>query len=470
MARRSLTINPAVEIAEVQLGDRRLNERASVLTNALGKAPGRSLPVAAGSAAGLEAAYRFFGNDRVTLPKLLAPHVAATVERARGCDATVIVAHDTTEFRFEGETLRPGLGEVGHGGQGFLAHVALAITEERLALGVLGVQVVVRAWDRAKHRKQVDYAKRSADNEGTRWRALIEEVQALASDTLPIHVMDREADEFSMLSDMVAMGCRFVVRMSVARHRRVNRVNDRDARQALVADAISSLRGVAKRDVKISARVVRRASQARGPNGARDRRAASLHYSAGVLEIAPPHHKTGSKLPVTLNVVHVFEPAPPAGEEPVDWVLYSNEPVRTESEVLAIVDAYRARWVIEEYFKALKTGCMLEQRQLESLDSLVNCLGLFVPIAARMLALRSHARVNPGGQARSVLSTSELGALRLVARTKLAEAPTTQEALWAIAALGGHLRNNGDPGWLTLARGFEVLQIAVQVASATREK
>ncbi len=87
-----------------------------------------------------------------------------------------------------------------------------------------------------------------------------------------------------------------------------------------------------------------------------------------------------------------------------------------------------------------------------------------------MLALRSHARVNPGGQARSVLSTSELGALRLVARTKLAEAPTTQEALWAIAALGGHLRNNGDPGWLTLARGFEVLQIAVQVASATREK
>ena len=110
MARRSLTINPAVEIAEVQLGDRRLNERASVLTNALGKAPGRSLPVAAGSAAGLEAAYRFFGNDRVTLPKLLAPHVAATVERARGCDATVIVAHDTTEFRFEGETLRPRSG------------------------------------------------------------------------------------------------------------------------------------------------------------------------------------------------------------------------------------------------------------------------------------------------------------------------------------------------------------------------
>ncbi len=50
--------------------------------------------------------------------------------------------------------------------------------------------------------------------------------------------------------------------------------------------------------------------------------------------------------------MHVFEPAPPAGEEPVDWVLYSNEPVRTESEVLAIVDAYRARWVIEEYFEA----------------------------------------------------------------------------------------------------------------------
>jgi IS4 transposase len=47
-------------------------------------------------------------------------------------------------------------------------------------------------------------------------------------------------------------------------------------------------------------------------------------------------------------------------------MLYTSEPIDTAEQLLTIVDQYRSRWVIEEFFKALKTGCAFEKRQLES--------------------------------------------------------------------------------------------------------
>jgi hypothetical protein len=463
--RRKKPIEPLAEMDDVRLGDRRLEERARSLMYLLEQAPGQSLPQATQTPAALEGAYRFLRNERVTLAKLLAPHMAATAARARASTSTVVVAHDTTEFRFEGDSERRGLGEVGQRGQGFFGHVALAITEERQALGVLGLSVVVRPKHRATHRERTDYHHRSAGHEGTRWRALIEEVQARAGDALPIHVMDREADEFEMLADMVEMGCRFVVRMSASRRRRITRVDGVDAGRQLVPDAANALRGVITRDVVLSGRGGKRTS---GPHRPRDRRSARLQFAAGAVEVLSPRNKRGGRTTLTLSLVLVRETDPPDGEDPVEWLLYSNEPIVTPADVLAIVDAYRARWVIEEYFKALKTGCAVEKRQLESLRALVNCLGMFVPIAAKMLALRSCARLTPNAPASSVLSPVELRALRIVARTPVPAHPTAHDALYAIAALGGHLRNNGHPGWLVLARGFDTLQIAVRVLENER--
>jgi DDE family transposase len=69
---------------------------------------------------------------------------------------------------------------------------------------------------------------------------------------------------------------------------------------------------------------------------------------------------------LTLNVVRVWEPKPPRGAPAVCWMLYTSEPIDTAEQLLTIVDQYRSRWVIEEFFKALKTGCAFEKRQLES--------------------------------------------------------------------------------------------------------
>ena len=137
-------------------------------------------------------------------------------------------------------------------------------------------------------------------------------------------------------------------------------------------------------------------------------------------------------------------------------MLYTTEPVATAEQMLAVIDIYRARWVIEEFFKALKTGCAFEKRQLESFHALQNALAVFLPVAWRLLLARSFCREQPRAPARALLSEIEIKIL--MHKLGLPAAPTTaEEATYAIARLGGHLRRNGLPGWQTLGRGFEAL-------------
>jgi hypothetical protein len=128
------------------------------------------------------------------------------------------------------------------------------------------------------------------------------------------------------------------------------------------------------------------------------------------------------------------------------------------------VDAYRCRWVIEEYFRALKSGCAFEKRQLESMHTLLNALALFVPIAWRLLALRTIGRDTPDTPATEVLTAVQIRCLSFLLRHRkrpdLPSNPTARDALMGIAGLGGHIKNNGDPGWIVLGRGLDTLLTA----------
>jgi hypothetical protein len=120
-----------------------------------------------------------------------------------------------------------------------------------------------------------------------------------------------------------------------------------------------------------------------------------------------------------------------------------------------VVDAYRARWTIEEYFKALKTGCAIEKRQLTTYDALCRALAIFLPVAWRLLLLRTLARSCPKAPCSHVLTPLQIQIL-----ATMAKAPkSVRDGLWAVARMGGHLPRNGEPGWQTIARGFERLVI-----------
>ena len=433
MARREPT-QITEEFEGAALGDERRNARLVKLAAAIARQPDQSFPKALSSAE-LEAAYRFLNNVKVEPAEILEPHVRRTVQRI--ADAVTLVVHDSSIVSFTSEGYRDGLMSMKGDKQQFLVHCSMAVRADssRAPLGVLS----------ASHHVQVkSQDKRLQD----RWCEHVRAVHALGlPSTSVIHVMDREADDYEVLDLLTRIDGRFVIRVQHNRHL----VEDGRLR-----DALNSVAFVAQREVRLS----RRPGKEQGPkqrkvHPPREGRAATLSFAACQVSIPRTvyaRHANSDML--SLNVVRVWESAPPEGEAPVEWLLYTSEPIDTPEQILCIVDWYRARWTIEEYFKALKTGCSLEKRQLGDLHALSNALALFIPIAWRLLLLKSEARERPDAPASSVLGEDELAVLRAAGRLRLPPTPTVQDAMLAVAALGGHLKHNGPPGWQTLAFGY----------------
>ncbi len=439
------------EFTGADFGDQRLSKRLLRLVERLVVDPSASFPEAFGDDSALEATYRFFRNESVSPQRILAPHVAATLKRLKA-ESRVVVAHDTTEFSYSSE--RQGLGRINDSGRGFFAHAALAVSADgtRRPLGVVGLQTFTRTEPpkRDRHTEKIPLEQR----ESFRWLSLGLEVGALLVDvTTPIHVMDSEADAYELFAGLIEHGQRFVVRL---KHDR--RVADESGEVAPLSQTLPYLQGRCVREVALSARSApHHEKRGRKRNASRTSRMATLEFSATRVSLVAPKHLGLDKPDLELNVVYVEEIDLPEGADPVQWVLVTTESIATQSDVEWVADAYRARWPIEELFKALKTGCALEKRQLESLPALLNALAVFVPIAFQMLALRTAARFEPERPASTLLRPTQLLVLQRHRDIRLPPSASTQLALLAIAQLGGHIKNNGEPGWIVLGRGFQKL-------------
>ncbi len=437
------------ELADADLGDARLGRRLGLLADRIAERPGESFPKALDDAE-LEAAYRFFGNDQVSPEAILAPHFRQSVRRAAELPR-IVVAHDTTQFEFGGQTKREGLGRlIKPSAQGFFGHFSLAMSADagRHPLGLLALETVFRLKKSIGHKA---WTRDQSLGESARWLRAVEAVeQRLAGGVGAIHVMDREGDQYSVIAAMTEAQRSFVIRSF--QDRRLAREDE--ARLRAVA---SAAKVTLHREVPLSPRPVRR-----GPQGerhpARRQRIARLSFAATSVELKRTSDaRESSAATLRVNVIHVFERKPPKGEPPVEWFLLTNLPIDTADAITFAVDCYRARWTIEEFFKALKTGCQFEKRQLETAHSLLNALAIFAPVAWRLLLLRHLARTDRRAPATAALTPKQLEVLRAVARTPLPKRATARDAMLAIAALGGHLKSNGDPGWLVLGRGMHDL-------------
>ena len=449
------------ELGDAELGDERLNRRLGILADLVAQRPDAGFPKALDDAE-LEAAYRFFGNDRVTPEAILAPHLRQSARRA--CEhQRVLVVHDTTQFEFGGQKKREGLGRLIRPGQGFFGHFSLAVAADgsRKPLGLLSVETVFRL-DKAKPKAQ----RRSRDNRGEsiRWRNGIDTAEGLlARGTRAIHVMDREGDSYAILSALESAKRSYVIRSFQ------DRILAGEEHARLRAKAAAA-KATLQREVPLSPR-----PRIKGPKGkrhpARRHRMAKLSFAAISVELPRPKSAATAESPtMAVNVVHVFEKRPPSGEPAVEWFLLTDLPVNTPDAIAYVVDCYRGRWIVEEFFKALKTGCQYERRQLESAKSLLNALAIFAPVAWRLLLLRHLARSDGDAPATAALTATQVEVLRAVSKKPLRRNPTAREALLAVAALGGHIKNNGDPGWLVLGRGLHDLLILEMGWRARGEK
>lgn len=435
------------EYAEVDLGDARRGNRLRQLVEALSVEPARSFPEVLGDGAELEAAYRFLSNSDVTPEAVLSSHHRETAKRcAQRKD--VVIAHDTTDFAFKG-TNRQGLGRLrGTREQGFFAHVALAISadEWREPLGIIAQETWIR--EKGKRKPSRVWRHQHEDREPLRWLRSVEAAEHLLPGRA-IHVMDREADLFDLVSKLVEGELRFVIRIH----------HDRKlADEPSLLDHLKDRPVRTRRVIDIAARVRANFPNARKIHPERNARTATLGIKSTQVEIRRPQNVPVSyPKTVRINVISVEEIKPPHGEAPVSWCLCTTESIASVRDLERIVDAYRCRWRVEEYFKALKTGCAIEKRQLESLHGLLNALAVYVPIAWRILRLRTLASTDSSRRAQALLTSTQLQILRTMLGARIPAKPSVADALIAVAALGGHLRRNGPPGWQTLARGYERL-------------
>ena len=187
------------------------------------------------------------------------------------------------------------------------------------------------------------------------------------------------------------------------------------------------------------------------------------HDPLAEVTLRPPNSRDKEKLPnVTIWAVWAIEPHPPAGVEPIEWLLLTTVPITTTDEALERLAWYAARWGIEVWHKVLKSGCRIEDRQLETAERLIRCLTLYSVIAWRILYATMLARAVPDVPCTVLLDADEWQGLYCrIHRVALAPAkpPSLRPAVRWIAQLGGFpgRKRDGEPGVTVLWKGFQHL-------------
>jgi hypothetical protein len=469
------------EFEDLLLPDKRLSERVRRFAESAWQSPAESFPRMLQDVSQLEGAYRLLNNERVTFSALQDAHAARTAARAQE-SSEVVVVHDTTEI----ETPYLDESEASYlktGRLGYRAHISLAVALRpdgpARPYGVLSAQAEFQPRppkSGGKKRSRNGWATaRSKDKAFLRWFRGIE-ASAAALENVPnvVHVADREADSYPLFHLVQQLGHGCVIRL---RTDRLAKLADDDIHEewSSLGEIAAEMQGSFERTVPLSKRGDKAAPAQLKRHPPRESRGALLHYSAAPVQLKKPHYQPAS-LPesIELSLVRVWEPAPPEGENAVEWLLITTEPCKSPAEITRVVDLYRARWVIEDFFKALKTGCLIESRQFETRHALLNTLALFLPIAVHLLWLRTCARDTPDAPATDAFTPLQLDVLRRTSYRKLPPAPTVLQAMWSLAGLGGHIPGNGWPGWQVLGRAFVTLvqsvrtwQLAIQ---AVREE
>ncbi|GHO65125.1 hypothetical protein KSC_040170 [Ktedonobacter sp. SOSP1-52] len=195
-------------------------------------------------------------------------------------------------------------------------------------------------------------------------------------------------------------------------------------------------------------------------------RSTQVQLAFGHMTLLPPRHEPqASNEPLTVWVIRVWEELAPEGEKPLEWILLTSVPTTTLEQARERVDWYRQRWLVEEYHQCLKSGCRIEERQLQTVDALMRLLGVLSPLAVRLLQVRAYAREAPQRPASEVIEPLMLAVL--AQRSGHSPATMTLGTFWTeVARLGGYLarRRDGPPGWRTIWKGWLSLQTLLEGA------
>jgi hypothetical protein len=447
------------ECAGVHFGDERLDDRMAILLSDLGNRPYLSIPAACGGRAETKAAYRFFDNDKTTFEKVIEPHIAQTKDRM-AAQKTVLLVQDTTEV----DLTRPqqpvkGAGELDGARRGILLHEVQAFAPDGTPLGTAWAEELNRtegvshatAAEKREERKQ----KPIEEKESFRWLTGLREAREIAQELPTVQcvcVADSESDIYEVFAeprgeypvDWLIRACQ---------DRAINdeagqRLRDR----ALAAPVLYEV------ELLVRGRTAKTAAEDRARRQSRETRRATVEVRAVKVTLRAPSRPDRKLPPVTVNVVLVREPNPPAGETPVEWILVTTLAIGTPEQVRTIVEYYCVRWSIEILFRTLKSGCRIERRRLEDIDRVLPCVGLYLIVAWRVLFVCRMGRSCPDVDCEAIFEPSEWKAVWVAVKRRQPpnKPPRLVEMVHLIASLGGYIeRPHSEPGTQTLWIGLQ---------------
>jgi hypothetical protein len=441
------------EFATVELYDPRLKRRLFGMARDFYAQPQATVPEACGSQARTKAAYRFFKNERVSMDRVLHAHKESTVERI-STHEVVLAVQDTTTLNYTTHLVTQGLGPIGTGksvAYGLVVHDTMAFTREGTPLGLLDVQCWARdPEDRGKkyRRKELPIEQKESSKWLNSYRA-VSEVQRLCPRTMLVSVGDRESDIYELFLEALRdpQGPKLLIRCESSRKRKSG---SEYLWEKMNRQPVSGIQVV---------HIPNRGSQI-----ARD---AKLEVRHAQVELRPPNGK--GYAPVTVWMVYAREIDPPSAvTSPLEWMLLTTVETRTFEQACERLSWYARRWGIEVYHRTLKSGCRIEDRQLESAESLEACLALDMVVAWRIYHLTMLGREVPNHPCIIFFEEAEWKTLYILANKTAhlpAKEPTLREAVRMLASLGGFLgrKGDGEPGTTTLWRGLQRLESGVAV-------
>lgn len=435
------------EFEFAQLGDRRRTRRLVNIAAHLAARPGGTLPQAFGEWAELKAAYRFFDQAGVTYERILTPHWERTRQACRQAGEYLLI-EDSSELDFTEHRATEDLGMIGDGGgRGFALHTALAVRVECWNLDQRPEGSLVGLWNQQcvcarPARKGESRRERLSRPRKTGWWAeALRWAGPVAAGCQWIYVADRESDFYEPIERCQQHGVDFVIRGYQDR-----RLADEPGR---MREALAGAAELGQGTVELRARPGQSA------------RTAVVQMRARRVDLDGPWRPGGWQEPLRgVTVLEVREVDPPAGvSEPLHWLLLSSLPCRTLAQARRVVGRYAARWWIEEYHKALKSGTGVEQSQLQRADRLEALVAVLALVAVRLLSTKLLARSQPEG----LEAAQTLGPEALTILEKKLGRPKggwTNRTVWvATARLGGFIgrKSDGLPGWQTIWRGWQRL-------------
>jgi hypothetical protein len=439
------------QFSNCQLADQRRTRRLVRLAEQVVNHPSGGFPEQTETWADLKAAYRLLDQAEVTFESVAAVHWQQTRQRESG---RYLVLGDTTELDFGYHRDIPDLAPTGNGGGwGFLLHSGLLVAAEGEEIFGLAGQTIHYRQPRPKKENTTQRLLR--DRESKVWGEVIDAVGRPSQDVELVHVLDRGADNFEVYCHCLEQGTDWVVRVT----QKQRKILASDDQSLPLKDYLASLPLSGTYELLLRAR----------PDQAA--RVATLQVRFGTLRVPPPTHRSPylkhiNPGPIPMHVIEVREVNAPPGTKPIEWILLTSLVVEGFEDAWVVIGYYEKRWLIEEWHKALKTGCRVTERQLKTKHRLEAMVGLLSVVSVRLLQLKSAARVEPDRPARQMIPARWIAMLKAARNNRNVKLQTVGEFYRELAKLGGFIgrKSDGEPGWITIWRGWQKLYLMVRGA------